>query len=285
LLQLRTVSPRLLPAALAALIAVLMLPGAAGAQGDPEPLPVNPCERPLLDLLCPDLSMSPPYDLRIDRTTRRGRVLLRAANSINSRGLGPAELFGTRSGPSTAGATQKIQRSGGGTSTFETGARLGFKSIPGQGRYWKYADAARFEIWTVDGLLRPLRRIRTGPKVYYCLRDLKRTRPMARSPRRFHYPRCNQSAQMRHVALGTSVGWSDIYPATYHEQWIDVTRLRGTFAFKHVADPENGIWESDEANNEGVTIVKLPSGRAVSRTTAGGEDPYARPQARHARVK
>jgi hypothetical protein len=280
LLQLRAVFPRLLPAALAAVIAALALPGSAGAQGEPEPLPVNPCERPLLDLLCPDLSMSAPYDLRIDRKTRRGHVLLRAQNSINSRGAGPAELFGTRSGPNTARATQKIYRRGGGTITVRTGARLGFKSIPGQGRYWKYADAARFEIWTVDGLLRPLRRIRTGPKVYYCLRDLVRTRPMAASPRRFHYPRCDQSARMRHVTLGTSVGWSDIYPSTYHEQWIDVTRLRGTFAFKHIADPNNGIWESDEANNEGVTIVKLPSGRAVSRTAVGGEDPYSGPRTR-----
>jgi hypothetical protein len=55
-----------------------------------------------------------------------------------------------------------------------------------------------------------------------------------------------------------------------------VTGLRGTFAFKHIADPNNGIWESDESNNEGVTIVRLPSGRAVSRKSASGDDPYGR---------
>ncbi len=82
---------------------------------------------------------------------------------------------------------------------------------------------------------------------------------------------------MKHVTLGTSVGWSDIYPSTYHQQWIDVTGLKGTFAFKHIADPKNGIWETDETNNEGVTIVTLPSGRAVSRSSRGGDDPYSRP--------
>jgi hypothetical protein len=268
---------------LAALAIAISLPAAASAQTggtdpgtDPGTVPANPCDRPLLDLLCPDLTMSPPFGLRIDRTIQRGRVFLRAANSINSRGEGPAELFGRRHGSYTALATQKIWRQGGGKLTVDTGARLLFKFIPGQGRYWKFENAARFELWTVDGLLRPVKRVRTGPKVVYCLRDLKRTRPMAGSPPRFHYPGCNRSAGMRTDTLGTSVGWSDIYPATYYQNWIDVTGLRGTFAFKHIADPKNGIWESNETNNAGVTIVKLPSGRAVSRSTPGADTPYAK---------
>jgi hypothetical protein len=269
------VSPRLL----AALAILMLLPATASAQTggtDPGTVPENPCERPLLDLLCPDLTMSPPFDLRIDRHIVRGHVFLRAANSINSIGEGPAELFGVRRGRYTASASQRIRRRGGGKMTAQTGARLLFKFIPGQGRYWKFENAARFELWTVDGLLRPVKRVRTGPKVVYCLRDLKRTRPMRDSPGRFRYPGCNRSGQMKEVTLGTSVGWSDIYPATYHENWIDVTRLRGTFAFKHIADPRNGIWESNENNNEGVTIVKLPSGRAVSRTNVGAGAPYAK---------
>ena len=272
-------TPPVLPRAVAALAIFLILPAAAFAQTggtDPGTVPENPCERPLLDLLCPDLTMSPPSDLRIDRHIVRGHVVLRAANSINSVGEGPAELFGVRHGKYTASASQKMWRRGGGKMTARTGARLIFKFIPGQGRYWKFENAARFELWTVDGLLRPVKRVRTGPKVVYCLRDLKRTHPMRASPSRFHYPGCNRSGQMQRVTLGTSVGWSDVYPATYHENWIDVTRLRGTFAFKHIADPENGIWESNENNNEGVTIVKLPSGRAVSRPSVGPGAPYAK---------
>jgi hypothetical protein len=97
---------------------------------------------------------------------------------------------------------------------------------------------------------------------------------MARSPRRFHYPGCNRSSHMRHVTLGTSVGWSDIYPSTYHENWIDVTGLRGVYAFIHTADPKNGIWESNENNNSATTIVRLPSGRAVSREGPAADNPY-----------
>ena len=83
----------------------------------------------------------------------------------------------------------------------------------------------------------------------------------------------------RKVTLGTSVGWSDVYPPTYPEQWIDVTGLRGCFAYRHVADPGNGIFESNERNNSSAVTVRLPyrSGaqrcpgrRSVTRQPGGG---------------
>jgi hypothetical protein len=266
------VKTRLTLAAAAAVTTLVAVPGSANPQ-DPAPDP-NPCTGPLKrELLCPDLRMSPPFDLRIDKT-HKGKILLRAANSINSRGQGPAELFGTRHGTHTMWATQKIYRSDGTKLTIKTGARLGFKSVPGQGHYWKFQNAARFELWTVDSLLRPVKRIRTGPKVYYCLRDLVHSDPKLKgSPKRFHYPGCNKSAATKNVTLGTSIGWSDVYPSHYNEQWIDVTGLKGVYAFKHIADPENGIWESNEDNNTGTTIVRLPSGVSVRSGSAGGPTP------------
>jgi len=58
--------------------------------------------------------------------------------------------------------------------------------------------------------------------------------------------------------MGTSVGWSDIYPADYDRQWVDVTGLRGCYAFVMRVDPENHIYESREDNNRSVRIVRLP---------------------------
>ena len=72
------------------------------------------------------------------------------------------------------------------------------------------------------------------------------------------------SARRTRVTLGTSVGWSDIYPATYHQNWIDVTGLRGCYAFFHVADPKNHIREYNEKNNRGRVYVRLPGGRVVN---------------------
>jgi hypothetical protein len=139
-----------------------------------------------------------------------------------------------------------------------TGGSLYFYFIPGQGRYWKFKNAARFELWSLDRTRHRKRLVRTGPKLYYCFRDLQKTGGGHRSPRSRIYPGCSQDSRKRRVTLGTSVGWSDIYPAGYHEQWIDVTGLRGCFAYVHRADPKNRIFESNEGNNDSQTIVRLP---------------------------
>jgi hypothetical protein len=220
----------------------------------------NPCLKRVTArrLMCPDLEMSPPSNMFISRT-RSGRIRLHAGNSINSVGRGPAELRGRRKTRWTMSARQVIYRRDGTKRWLDTAARLGFKAIPGQYRYWKFIHAARFELWRLDRRGRRKKLVEVGPKVSYCLRDLFHTFPrMRRSPRVFHYPVCSQERRRRRVTLGTSVGWSDVYPSTYHEQHINVTGLRGCFAYVHVADPKNGIYESNEDNNEGETIVRLP---------------------------
>jgi hypothetical protein len=239
--------------------------GAAAAGGEPRAgaaakLDPNPCLVPakVRRLRCPDLRMAPPFGMYQTRT-RSGRLRLHAGNSIDSVGRGPAELRGRRTGRWTMRAQQTIYRRDGRTLFLNTGARLGFKAVPGQYRYWKYRYAAQFELWRLDRRGRRLELERRGPKVSYCLRDLQRRNGhLKRSPRRFHYPACSQNPGARRVTLGTSVGWSDVYPSSYHEQYLNVTGLRGCFAYVHLADPKNGIYESNEDNNEGETIVRLP---------------------------
>ena len=68
---------------------------------------------------------------------------------------------------------------------------------------------------------------------------------------------------MRHDVLGTSVGWSDVYPYSYPEQWIDVTGLRGRFAYVQIADPDHLLLESSNRDNVSETYVALPSGRVL----------------------
>jgi hypothetical protein len=74
------------------------------------------------------------------------------------------------------------------------------------------------------------------------------------------------------VTLGTSVGWADVYPPTYPEQWIDVTGLRGCFAYAHIADPNNRVYESNEDNNESQVIVRLPFRPGERRAGCRGPD-------------
>jgi hypothetical protein len=241
-------------AALAAAVAAGASPAGEAARAADEP---NPCTGPhAARLRCPDLQMGVPADLYADRY--EGRTVLRATNNLKSRGEGPVMLRGTRSGKRTMRARQHIYRLDGSRLIERTGALLEFKHIPGQGPYWKWADAARFELWSIDSTGHRERLVRTGPKVVYCLRDLKRTDPGPRSPRSRVFPKCSQDPRKRTVTLGTSVGWSDVYPSNYYEQWIDVTGLRGCFAYVHRADPENVLWENNEGNNDAQRVVRLP---------------------------
>jgi hypothetical protein len=226
----------------------------AGAAAANEP---NPCTGPHANRLrCPDIQMGTPANLYLDRY--EGRVVLRAANNVKSRGEGPIILRGSRAGARTMNARQHIYRVDGSRLVERTGARLFFKFVEGQGHYWKWADAARFELWSLQPDGRRDKLVRTGPKVHYCLRDLQRTSPSKRSPRSRVFPGCNKDGGKREVTLGTSVGWSDVYPSQYYQQWIDVTGLRGCFAYVHRADPKNHVWETAEGNNDAQRIVRLP---------------------------
>ena len=214
------------------------------------------------ELLCPDIEMSQPFNLRTDRSTWRGHTLLRAANSVNSIGDGPIEVRGWRAPDSIPGRTmravQRVHRIDGSKLTISTGAGLVFKPIPGQGGYWKFNHPAQFELWRLNSAGNPTMLAKRGPKVAYCLRDLVNSFPELPGPFERVYPACSQSRGLRGVTLGTSVGWSDVYPATYHEQWIDVTGLSGCFAYVHRADPRDTIYEINEANNFSAVAVRLP---------------------------
>ena len=219
----------------------------------------NPCHEPGLALRCPDLVMAPPSHLRVARSPSKRHVVLRMENRIVNLGAGPAELFGERVSLSEMRARQVVADAAGRRYRIVTGAELYYKSVPTRGgSYWKFKDAARFELWANDQAGRPTTLVRTGPKHDYCLRDLDRVRGGPTVRRRRFFGACNQRAGTRQVTLGTSVGWADVYPSTYPDNWIDVTGLSGCFAVVHRADPGNGIFESNEDNNASSTIVRLP---------------------------
>jgi Lysyl oxidase len=232
---------------------------AASAAGAVAPVGESPCAGPeAKTLLCPNLRIAPPREIYVDRAG--GRTRLHATSDVRSRGRGPIELRGTRSGWHSMRTRQRIYRAGGGHIDVPTQATLHFTDVGAYfgGSYWKVHQLARFELWSIDGQHRLLHRVRVGPKLNYCLRDLERTRAGKRSPRNRHYPGCNQNAYEDHVTLGTSVGWSDIYPADYDKQWIGVGGLHGCFAFVMKVDPNSLLFESNENDNSSRRLVHLP---------------------------
>ncbi|MGB9185147.1 MAG: lysyl oxidase family protein [Solirubrobacteraceae bacterium] len=223
-------------------------------------------------LLCPDLIMSAPSLLHIDRTTIPGRVLLRAASALNNRGRGPLEVSAHRTGRYGMVVYQAIYDRRGRRHLLRTAATLTYKYVPGDrygdgnvgdASYWKFKHAAAFELWSIGPHRRAIRLVRRGPKVDYCLRDLFHTHPSDHSPSAPVYPACSQNPGIRHDVLGISVGWTDGYPYEYPEQWIDVTGLRGRFAYVQIADPDHLLIEANRKNDVSETYIELPSGRVL----------------------
>jgi len=212
--------------------------------------------------------MAPPSRLVAQRAGGRVRLLL--DNKIVNIGLGPVEFHMRRDGNeySTA-ATQFVRRSNRRTSVpFSTGARLTWKYVgPAHGgHFWKFKDAARFELWATDPDGRATQRVRVGPKHDYCLRDLFNEQTSSVNQTRYRYGPCSQRRNARHDTLGISVGWADGYPFSYPQNWIDVTGLAGCYAIVETVDPLNHILETDENDNSVVRMVRLPlDPRAPSR--------------------
>ena len=101
---------------------------------DPQPPAENPCIGPKArQLLCPDLVMRQPWGMYVESSG--GHTRLHAGNSIDSIGKGPAELFGSRIGPTFMRARQRIYKRGGGKIGVATDGRLQFK-FAHLSRYW-----------------------------------------------------------------------------------------------------------------------------------------------------
>ena len=240
-----------------ALVLAVVVPG-AGA-GPASAATKNPCIGPGSGhLLCPNLKIGTPSEMYV--SAYEGKELLHATSDVESRGRGPMEVHGVRDGPRSMRVTQRIYKAGGGHITVRTNATLHFTDVGSYfvGSYWKVHQLARFELRPVlpDGTLGEV--VRTSPKLNYCLRDLERTRPGKRSPAHAFYPGCNQDPRIKRDRLGTSVGWSDIYPADYDKQYIDVSGLHGCFVFSMTVDPKHLLFESNENDNSSHRRVRLP---------------------------
>jgi hypothetical protein len=239
-------------------LAAALLTAGAGADGGWHPPSHDPCKgKRAKRLLCPDLRIGPPSEMYV--STYEGRTLLHATSDVRSRGIGPMELHGQRNGPKRMKVVQWIYKRGGGHIAVRTNATLRFTDVGEYfgGSYWKVHQLARFTLRKVlPNGLGPV--VRTSPKLNYCLRDLDRTQPGPTSPTAAVYPACDQDPTIKRDRLGTSVGWSDIYPADYDKQYINITGLRGCFVFQMTVDPKHLLFESHEHDNSSRRRVRLP---------------------------
>lgn len=221
--------------------------------------PVDRCHEPARRYVCPNLVMTVPQRLTV-RRTGGGRTLLLMDNYLYNRGPGRVQFRGHRSSRYLMDAVQIVDRSGGRSPIpVQTGAKLTWKYVDAtRGNFWKFKNAARFELWRLNARGQRTRLLRFGPKLDYCLRDLFR---FGRGPRVRQGPffgACSQDLGATVDTLGISVGWADGYPYTYPQNWIDVSGLRGCHLIIHRADPLNHVLETNESDNTNFMVVRLP---------------------------
>lgn len=225
---------------------------------EPAPPPVNPCTEPAKHLVCPDWTMMPIRTLRVRSVGKR--QILMMDNTLINVGQGPVEFRGRRSKPREMTARQVLARTGGRSRVaLVTGAHLQYTFVDrARGSYWKFAHAARFELWRLDGGGRRTERVRVGPKLNYCNRDLRRRRILPATPLQERFPACPQDPNLTTATIGTSVGWIDAYPWHYPNNWVEITGQKGCFAIVQRADPLGTVLELREDNNTVSKVVRLP---------------------------
>jgi hypothetical protein len=219
--------------------------------------------------LRPDLDQRAPFDLSLVKRDgpRRRRFLLGFGSATDNLGLGPVSIVASRSsrGSSTMQAAQRVRLAGGGARTYPRVGFLRYDVSPSH-THWHLMDFQRYELRRADDHSLVIRDRKSG----FCLTDRWTHRVATGLPGQPRRPRfttyCGQgNTGALHVGQGTSVGYSDLYPAHFHGQNLDVTRVpAGIYVLVHRANPELLLRELRYENNAASLRIRLswPRGRA-----------------------
>jgi dipeptidyl aminopeptidase/acylaminoacyl peptidase len=238
--------------------------GAAVPLGGPQLVDL-PAWRPRISVeRPPDLDQRPPTDLSFQRT-QSGHFLLGFTSASDNVGLGPLSIVASRPSRAvpTMRASQRVRMIGGGAKTYPNVGVLRYTVAPPH-RHWHLMDFQRYELRRASdhGL------VVADRKSGFCLADhwAQVAGRIPGKPRHavFH-GNCKQfEPDALAVAQGTSVGYTDRYPAYFHGQNLDVTRVRaGTYVLVHRANGEMPLRELRYENNAASMLVRFawPRGR------------------------
>lgn len=243
--------------------------------GGPTPPPPPPPPSSGTALL-PDLGIRTLRQFTINTTERPGVKKLKFPAVTANVGAGPFELKGTRPSTTATGwtTTQTIYNTDGSKSTFATpGAALYFA---GDGHsHWHVRDLDSYDLLNAAGT-----KVRVGEKHGFCFEDNTSYRnwpgnpSFPASPANPVYTPSNVCGVGQPNALavkhGLSVGWSDTYPTTLPDQYIDITGIPdGRYRVQVTADWANWFRETNENNNFSWAEVTI-SGNTVTLNATGG---------------
>jgi hypothetical protein len=215
----------------------------------------------------PDLGMAPLSDFKVDRLGD-GRRVLRYSTTIVNVGSGAFELGGQRS---ATGETQipVVQRVYGDDGTRRDVSTTAVMVYGGDGHnHWHVRDLESSELVRLDNGAK----VGTGAKRGFCFWDItayRLTLPGAPRSAAYGSSGCGTASSLD-IAMGLSVGWGDIYPATLPDQYIDISGLAAG-RYRLVVTADGGDWFSESSETNNTTWVELQlKGNGQPRVTAYG---------------
>jgi hypothetical protein len=157
---------------------------------------------------------------------------------------------------------QLVRRETGGIDTLRGVGVLRYELHPPH-RHWHLDDFVRYELRSLDSTV-----VERDRKSGFCLVDrwgyARPLRGLERVAPRFVGHCATQQPDALRVEEGSSVGYTDRYPAFFHGQDLELTGLPpGRYLLVQTANPERRLRELDYANNAASALLRLswPSGR------------------------
>jgi hypothetical protein len=220
--------------------------------GDRWPQKVRDLETPLLGPreLLPDFDQRAPFRLTLAGTR------LGFASATDNVGEGPIWVRGTRSLPSAPmNAQQLVRLSDGSVRSYEDAGRLRY-TPESTHSHWHLLDFQRYELRTAEGEL-----VVRDRKSGFCLADhygQAASRVSVFGGPRFLGNCAAYEPGAMSVEQGTSPGYTDLYPAHFHGQNLE---LRGVpadvYLLVHRANAEERLEELDYSNNAASLRIRL----------------------------
>jgi hypothetical protein len=211
--------------------------------------------------LLPDFDQRSPFRLTIVGTK------LGFASATDNVGAGPVWVRGSRATRATPmRARQLVRLTDGSVRTYDGVGRIRYTPSPTH-THWHLLDFQRYELRTLDGDL-----VVRDRKSGFCLADHYglAARRVQRFTGGFFYGNCAQGNRAAlSVEQGTSIGFTDLYPAHFHGQNLELRGVAaGVYVLVHRANPELRLEEVDYTNNAASLRIRLSwqGGAPVVRT-------------------
>lgn len=217
----------------------------------------QPAWRPLVRVqeLLPDLDQRAPEDVQIGVGPGPGRWLLGFTSLVDNVGLGPSEIVGVRKpGQTRMTATQRVELSNGKWRTYTEVGQLRYTNSPPH-HHWHLMRFDTFQLRTLDGHL-----LVADRKSGFCLADHWGAAPGVWPHRHPHFlGDCRQyDPAATRVVEGTSLGYTDRYPAFFHGQNVEITHVpAGVYDLVHRANPRMLLHELRYENDSASVRLRL----------------------------